>query len=61
MVLLLAVAFDVRSKQPGRPSFIGMIMSGMNRTSSPPVEFTPSGSEASAGERPESKIPVGSH
>jgi putative multiple sugar transport system permease protein len=36
MVLLLAVAFDVRSKLQGRPSFIGMIMSGMNRGSSPP-------------------------
>jgi len=36
MALLLAVAFDVRSKQQGRPSFIAMIMSGMNRTSSPP-------------------------
>jgi len=36
LVLLLAVAFDVRSKLQGRPSFIGMIMSGMNRTSSPP-------------------------
>ena len=36
MVLLLAVAFDVRSKLQGRPSFIGMIMSGMNRGSAPP-------------------------
>jgi hypothetical protein len=36
MVLLLAVAFDVRSKLQGRPSFIGMMMSGMNRRSSPP-------------------------
>jgi putative multiple sugar transport system permease protein len=61
MVLLLAVAFDVRSKQQGRPSFIGMIMSGMNRTTSPPpVEVAPAGPEAPAGERPDSKIPVGS-
>jgi putative multiple sugar transport system permease protein len=61
MVLLLAVAFDVRSKQQGRPSFIGMLMSGMNRSSSaPPVEVAPAGPEASAGERPESKVPVGS-
>jgi hypothetical protein len=59
--LLLAVAFDVRSKQQGRPSFIGMLMSGMNRNSSaPPVEVAPAGPEASAGERPESKVPVGS-
>jgi putative multiple sugar transport system permease protein len=36
MVLLLAVAFDVRSKIQGRPSFIGMMMSGMRRTSAPP-------------------------
>jgi putative multiple sugar transport system permease protein len=36
MVLLLAVAFDVRSKIQGRPSFIGMMMSGMHRTSAPP-------------------------
>jgi putative multiple sugar transport system permease protein len=61
MVLLLAVAFDVRSKLQGRPSFIGMIMSGMNRTSSPPpAVVTPSAPEAVAGERPESKVPVGS-
>jgi putative multiple sugar transport system permease protein len=61
MVLLLAVAFDVRSKQQGRPSFIGMLMSGMNRNSSaPPVEVAPAGPEASAGERPENKVPVGS-
>ena len=41
MVLLLAVAFDVRSKIQGRPSFIGMMMSGMNRGSSPPAEVLP--------------------
>jgi len=47
MVLLLAVAFDVRSKLQGRPSFIGMIMSGMNRGSSPPpAAATPAGIEA---------------
>jgi len=61
MVLLLAVAFDVRSKQQGRPSFIGMMMSGMGRTSSPPpAEVTSAAPEAPAGERPESKVPVGS-
>jgi len=61
MVLLLAVAFDVRSKLQGRASFIGMIMSGMNRTSSPPpAEVAPPGPESSAGERPESKVTVGS-
>ena len=31
LVLLLAVAFDVRSKMQGRPSFIGMIMSAVGR------------------------------
>ena len=40
MVLLLAVAFDVRSKLQGRPSFIGMIMSGMNRGGPPPAAVT---------------------
>lgn len=35
-VLLLAVAFDVCSKQQGRASFTGMVISGLNRTSSPP-------------------------
>ena len=60
MVLLLAVAFDVRSKLQGRPSFIGMMMSGMNRTSSPPpVVVTPPDPDASPDELPESKIPVG--
>ena len=62
MVLLLAVAFDVRSKQQGRPSFIAMIMSGMNRASSPPpAEALPAGPEASAGQRPQDKVAVGSH
>jgi putative multiple sugar transport system permease protein len=46
MVLLLAVAFDVRSKLQGRPSFIGMIMSGMNRGSPPPAALTPDASGA---------------
>ena len=42
MVLLLAVAFDVMSKLQGRPSFIGLIMSGMNRGSAqPPAAVTP--------------------
>jgi len=46
MVLLLAVAFDVRSKIQGRPSFIGMMISGMNRNSSPPpAEPIPAGPE----------------
>jgi putative multiple sugar transport system permease protein len=40
MVLLLAVAFDVMSKLRGRPSFIGLIMSGMNRGSAPPPAVT---------------------
>jgi putative multiple sugar transport system permease protein len=31
LVLLLAVAFDVRSKIQGRPSFIGMLIKGVNR------------------------------
>jgi putative multiple sugar transport system permease protein len=63
MVLLLAVAFDVRSKLQGRPSFIGMVISGMNRTSSPPpapVAVTPEDPDASAGDRPETKVPVAS-
>ena len=42
MVLLLAVAFDVMSKLRGRPSFIGLIMSGMSRDSAPqPAAVTP--------------------
>jgi putative multiple sugar transport system permease protein len=32
MVLLLAVAFDVRSKMQGRPSFIGYMLSALGRT-----------------------------
>ncbi len=32
LVLLLAVAFDVRSKMAGRPSFIGAIISAVSRT-----------------------------
>jgi len=32
MVLLLAVAFDVRSKMQGRRSFIGMLFGGLNRS-----------------------------
>jgi len=32
MVLLLAVAFDVRSKMQGRPSFIGYLLSALGRT-----------------------------
>jgi putative multiple sugar transport system permease protein len=32
LVLLLAVAFDVRSKMQGRRSFIGMIISGVTRS-----------------------------
>ncbi|MDX6212116.1 MAG: putative multiple sugar transport system permease protein, partial [Frankiales bacterium] len=31
LVLLLAVAFDVRSKMQGRPSFIGMMMAAVGR------------------------------
>ena len=31
LVLLLAVAFDVRSKMQGRPSFIGMLIKGVGR------------------------------
>jgi len=61
MVLLLAVAFDVRSKLQGRPSFIGMMMSGMNRTSSPPpTPATPPEPDAAPDLSPESKDPVGS-
>jgi putative multiple sugar transport system permease protein len=33
MVLLLAVAFDVRSKMQGRRSFIGMLIAGVTRSS----------------------------
>jgi len=62
MVLLLAVAFDVLSKVQGRPSFIGMIMSGMNRTSSPtPTEVTPPDPQASPSGKPDSKITADSH
>ena len=39
MALRLAVAFDVLSKVQGRPSFIGMMLSGMHRTSSPPPTY----------------------
>ena len=46
MVLLLAVAVDVRSKIQGRPSFIGMMMSGMNRAPSKPPAVEPAGAEA---------------
>jgi putative multiple sugar transport system permease protein len=35
MVLLLAVAFDVRSKMQGRPSFIGMMISAVTRNPQP--------------------------
>jgi putative multiple sugar transport system permease protein len=34
LVLLLAVAFDVRSKMQGRRSFIGMMIAGISRSSS---------------------------
>lgn len=44
MVLRRAVAFDFRSKIQGRPSFIGMMMSGMHGTSAPPVSPPGAGS-----------------
>ena len=34
LVLLLAVAFDVRSKMQGRSSFIGMMLAAVGRDSS---------------------------
>ncbi len=37
LVLLLAVAFDVRSKLQGRPSFIGMLIKGVGRGGGGPV------------------------
>jgi putative multiple sugar transport system permease protein len=63
MVLLLAVAFDVRSKLQGRPSFIGMMLSGMHRTSappSPPTEVTPPAPQATTSGKPDSEITVDS-
>jgi putative multiple sugar transport system permease protein len=60
MVLLLAVAFDVRSKIQGRPSFIGMMMSGMNKSSPPPTPVPPE-PDASPDLSPDSKVTVGSH
>ena len=41
LVLLLAVAFDVRSKMQGRPSFIGMMLSALNRKPEPPAAPAP--------------------
>ncbi len=37
MVLLLAVAFDVRSKMQGRPSFIGMMLTAIGRGAPKPT------------------------
>ncbi len=37
MVLLLAVAFDVRSKMQGRPSFIGMMLTAIGRGAPKPA------------------------
>ena len=56
------MAFDVRSKMQGRPSFIGMMMSGLNRKPAPaavpaPVELEADdarqGTPASAPTAPE--------
>jgi len=63
LVLLLAVAFDVLSKVQGRPSFIGMMLSGMHRTSSPPsppAEVTPPDPQATTSRKPDSEITVDS-
>jgi putative multiple sugar transport system permease protein len=60
MVLLLAVAFDVRSKIQGRPSFIGMMMSGMHRTSAPPppaVGPADPKTPPTPGDQTETKVP----
>ena len=51
LVLLLAVAFDVRSKIQGRPSFIGMMLSGLNRKAPPPAAPAPVELEADAAHR----------
>ena len=68
LVLLLAVAFDVRSKMQGRPSFIGMLIKGVNRGGGTPItsegptltvdgdtnrSATPSGQPTQLGDQPQ--------
>jgi putative multiple sugar transport system permease protein len=63
LVLLLAVAFDVLSKVQGRPSFIGMMLSGLHRTSAPPrppAKVTSPDPQATGSGKPDSEITVDS-
>ncbi len=67
LVLLGAVAFDVRSKAQGKPSFIGMIIKGMNRSKAgepgPVVEETanPDGFRNASRSHTEGSDSLGDH
>ena len=58
LVLLLAVAFDVRSKMQGRPSFIGMLIKGVGRGGGAPV-LDPGPTLAVDGDTSRSATPSG--